>query len=242
MNQSFTLQQLQNLKLAGMALHYEGILSLPTHQHPDGHTLVASMAEAEILHRSNAKMKLYLQLSKLRYQAHLHELDYSKDRNLNQSSIQQLADCSYIKRAENMLITGATGVGKSFVACAFGQQACAQGHKVLYYNLNKFIEKIAQAKLEGNMNKLLDSLDRVALLILDDFGLMPLDDNTRLALLQILEDRYERKSIIIASQLPIASWYEYINQSTIADAIMDRLTSSAHRIELKGKSLRKKTK
>lgn len=242
MNYSITLQQLQILKLTGMTSYYEAILSLPSHQHPDGHTLVASMAEAEILHRTNARMRMYLKLSKLRYQAHIHEFDYSKERNLLESQIQLLADCTFIKRAENILISGATGVGKSFIACAFGQQACALGHRVLYYNLNKFIEKIAQAKLEGNMNKLFDALDRVALLIIDDFGLMPLDNNTRLALLQILEDRYHRKSIIIASQLPIANWYEYINQSTIADAIMDRLTSSAHRIELKGKSLRHKRK
>jgi DNA replication protein DnaC len=198
------------------------------------------MIEAEILHRTHSKTQLYLHQSKLRYQAHIEEIEYSKDRNLTKEMVLKLADCSYIHRAENILLSGATGVGKSFLACALGYQACAKGYKVQYHNLNRFIEKVAQSKLEGTMVKLLNQLEKTHLLILDDFGLTPLDGNTRLALLQLLEDRYAKKSIIIASQLPIAKWYEYIDQSTIADAIMDRLTSNAHRIELKGESLRSK--
>ena len=115
------------------------------------------------------------------------------------------------------------------------------GYKTLYLNLNRFTEKIMVAKLDGSFVKLLNQLDRASLLILDDFGLAPMDQNTRLALLQILEDRYNKKSIIIASQLPISKWHEYIAEPTLADAIMDRLMANAHRFELKGESLRKKS-
>jgi DNA replication protein DnaC len=241
MNTSITLQQLQTLKLKGMAQYYETLLNLPVHQHPEPHLLIGAMIEAETLHRNHSKTQLNLSQSKLRYQAHIEEIDYSKDRNITKDLVIKLSDCSYIKRAENILISGSTGVGKSFIACALGYQACANGYKVQYHNLNRFIEKVAQAKLEGSMVKLLNQIEKTHLLILDDFGISPLDSNTRLALLQLLEDRYGKKSIIIASQLPIQNWYEYINQSTIADAIMDRLTSNAHRLELKGESLRSKT-
>lgn len=126
------------------------------------------------------------------------------------------------------------GCGKSFLACAIGRQACAFGYRTLYFPMSKFLEKITVAKLEGTLLKLLSQIEKTHLLILDDFGLQPLDQTTRLTILQILEDRYGRKSTIITSQLPAASWYEYINESTIADAIMDRLSASAHRYELKG--------
>lgn len=242
MNTSITLHQLQSLKLKGMANCYQDILSQPLHLQPEPHALIASITEAEILHRTHTKTQLYLRASKLRYQANIEEIEISKERNITKEQLILLADCNYIKRAENILISGPTGVGKSFIACALGHQACSLGYKVSYYNLNRFIEKVAQARLEGTLGKLLNNLERTHLIVLDDFGLAPLDNNTRLALLQLLEDRYGKKSIIIASQLPIANWYEYINQSTIADAIMDRITSNAHRIELKGKSLRTKNK
>ena len=132
--------------------------------------------------------------------------------------------------------------GKSFLACAFGNQACVMGYKTLYLNLNRFTERIIHSKIDGSCIKLLNQIEKVSLFILDDFGLAPLDQTTRLALLQILEDRYGKKSIVIASQLPIAKWHESIGEPTLADAIMDRLLANAHRFELKGESLRKKTK
>jgi DNA replication protein DnaC len=160
---------------------------------------------------------------------------------LTRESIAALADCGFIKRAENILITGAAGCGKSFLACAIGRQACAFGYKTMYFSMSKFLEKITLCKLEGTLLKFLNQIEKVHLLILDDFGMHPLDANVRLALLQILEDRYGKRSIIITSQLPVANWYEYINESTVADAIMDRLSGVAHRFDLKGKSLRKKS-
>ena len=239
MNTSATLQQLRDLRLDGMARSYESVLQLPSHQHPEGHLLVAQLIDAERLNRLQNRTQLLLKLSRLRFATSLEELSFGKERNLSKDQIAQLADCSFIGRAENILISGATGAGKSFLACALGHQACVMGYRTLYLNLNRFIEKIMIAKLDGSFVKLLNQIEKVKLLVLDDFGLAPMDQNTRLALLQILEDRYGRKSILIASQLPIAQWHEYIGEPTLADAIMDRLFANAHRFELKGESLRK---
>lgn len=241
MNTTATLEQLKELKLQGMARSYEAVLHLPVNQHPEAHHLIAQLSEAERQNRVQYKTQLYLKLSKLRYAGSLEEISYSASRNLTKEQILQLADCSYIDRSENILVSGATGSGKSFLACALGHQACVMGYKTLYLNLNRFTERIMVAKLDGSFVKVLNQLDKASVLILDDFGLTPMDQNTRLALLQILEDRYNKKSIIIASQLPINKWHEYIAEPTLADAIMDRLMANAHRLELKGESLRKKS-
>ncbi|HYV91137.1 MAG TPA: IS21-like element helper ATPase IstB [Chitinophagales bacterium] len=242
MNTTITLQQLKDLKLAGMARNYESVLQLPLHQQPESHALIAGLTEAEIQNRVHYKTQLYLKLSRLRYQAMTEEISFGKERGLSKEQLQQLNDCTYIERAENILISGATGSGKSFLACALGHQACVMGYKTMYLNLNRFTEKIIHSKLDGSFIKMLNQIEKISLLILDDFGLSPLDQNTRLALLQILEDRYGKKSIIIASQLPISKWHESIGEPTLADAIMDRLLANAHRFELKGESLRKKNK
>jgi DNA replication protein DnaC len=242
MNTTATLQQLKELKLSGMVRSYESVLQLSTHQQPEAHALIAQMCDAEKQSRVHYKTQFFLKLSKLRYAATIEELSFSKDRNLVKEQVLQLADCSYLDRAENILISGATGSGKSFLACAFGYQACVMGYKTLYLNLNRFTEKLMMAKLDGSFVKLLNQLEKTSLLILDDFGLAPMEQNTRLALLQILEDRYAKRSIMIASQIPINKWHEAINEPTLADAIMDRLMANAHRFELKGESLRRKNK
>jgi DNA replication protein DnaC len=240
MNPQTTLEQLNSLKLRGMVTGYESVLTLPVHQQPEAHEMLADLTQKEVLARKNRKTEIFLRLSKLRYAATLDEITCSQSRNLSRQQIATLADCTYIQRAENILISGATGCGKSFLACALGHQACLMGFKPLYLNMNRFIETILLAKLDGTFIKVLNRIQRVHVLILDDFGLQPLKAETRLALLQILEDRYQRKSTIIASQLPINKWYEYLQDATLADAILDRLTASAHLIELKGKSMRKK--
>lgn len=240
MNANATVQQLKDLKLSGMVRSYESVLQMPVQKQPEAHAMLAQLCDAESQHRVHYKTQFFLKLSKLRYAAMLEEIAYTKERNLKPEQIASLADCAFIDRAENILISGSTGSGKSFLACAFGHQACVMGYKTLYLNLNRFTEKLMTAKLDGTFVKLLNQLEKTSLLILDDFGLAPMDQNSRLGLLQILEDRYGKKSIIIASQLPIAKWHEAINEPTLADAIMDRLMANAHRFDLKGDSLRKK--
>lgn len=241
MNTNENLNQLQQLKLHGMADSYQAIMQLPINKQPESEELLANLLQAEIQHRQHNRRALLLRLGKLRYQASIDQITCSPQRNLTKQQLAQLADCSYINRAENILVTGATGCGKSYLACALGNQACLMGHRTLYLNMNRFCERLAVSKLDGTYLKLLNYIEKIKLLILDDFGLQPLDHSVKLALLQILEDRYGKKSIVIASQLPIGKWHEYLKEPTLADAIMDRLSSNAHKIELKGESLRKKS-
>lgn len=240
MNKQTTLDQLQDMKLGGMMRAYQAILSLPMHEQPTLDVAIARLAEAELLHRKSRKTELYLKLSKLRYNAVLEQVHCSPSRNLTKETLISLAECSFIDRSENILITGPTGCGKSFLACAIGRQACSLGYKSIYLGMNRFLEKVTQSKLDGTYIKFLSQIEKTQLLIIDDWGLYPLDINSRLALLQVLEDRYAKRSTIITSQLPVAAWYEYINEPTLADAIMDRLSGNAQRLELKGESLRKK--
>jgi DNA replication protein DnaC len=240
MNTQITLDHLAELKLHGMARAYEAVLSMPLQDQPSINQFIARLAEAEIQDRTHKRTEKFLLQSKLRYNAVLEQVHCNPTRNLSQEKLMMVADCSFIERAENLLITGATGCGKSYLVCAIGRQACSFGYRTLYFGINRFLERISNSRLDGSFIKLLNQIEKTHLLILDDFGLHPLDGQTRLALLQILEDRYGKKSVIITSQLPINKWHEYIGESTIADAIMDRLTVNAHRIDLKGESLRKK--
>jgi len=240
MNSQITLDQLIQLKLFGMADAYKAVLSLPVQEQPSIHQLMARLTEAEMQNRVQIRTKAYIQQSKLRYNAVIEQIHCNTSRNLTQDSLMAIADCGFINRFENILITGATGCGKSYLACAIGRQSCSFGYKTLYFGMTRFLEKIAQAKLDGTFVKMLNQIEKTHLLILDDFGLHPMDKITRLALLQILEDRYGKRSTLIASQLPIDKWHQYIGESTIADAIMDRLSANAHRFDLKGESLRQK--
>jgi len=240
MNTQITLDNLAKLKLHGMAKVYQGILSMPVHEQPSPDQLMARLIEAEIQERASKKTQMFLKVSRLRYDAILENIYCNVQRNFTKENLLALADCSFIDRSENILITGATGCGKSYLACALGRQACTLGHRTVYFGMARFIERIAQSKLDGTYVKFINYLDKTKLIILDDFGLHPLDTITRLALLQILEDSYAKRSIIITSQLPVAKWYEYLDDPTIADAIMDRLAVNASKIELKGESLRKK--
>lgn len=231
---------MQQLRLQGMHHAYRSQLELPMNQQLEGHDLIAYLLQSEELSRANEKTAYYLKLAKLRLQATVEQIECSASRNLTKQQLAVLSEGRYLQEGENILITGATGCGKSFLACALGHQACLQGYKTAYLNMNRLIEKVTLSKLDGSYIKLLNHLERQTLIILDDFGLQPLTQEIRLTLLQLLEDRYGKKSIIITSQLPVSKWYEHINDPTLADAIMDRLTANAHRIELKVESMRRK--
>ncbi|MEO8666733.1 MAG: IS21-like element helper ATPase IstB [Ignavibacteria bacterium] len=239
MNNSTTLQLMRTLKLTGMADHFEASQKLPLHQQPSSEILIAQLLDAESMYRDHRKTKTAIHNAKFRYQANLNDVICNTQRNLNKEILSKLADTSFVDRGDNILITGATGCGKSFLASALGYQACMNGKKVAYFSLPKLFSKLKSDKLNGLFTKEIDRLENKNLLILDDWGLVPLDIHARLALLQIIEDRHQKYSTIITSQLPINTWHQYINESTIADAILDRIIHHAIRIELKGDSLRK---
>lgn len=240
MNTNETLQQMQQLKFHGMQSSYSLQLELPIHQQLEAHELIAQLIQAELLSRNNERTAYYLRLAKLRLPAVAEEVECSAVRNFTKQQLLTLLEGHYLRQGENILITGATGCGKSYLACALGHQACIQGYRTTYLNMNRLIEKINLSKLDGTYIKYLNYLERQTLIILDDFGLQSLNQDVKLALLQIMEDRYAKRSIIITSQLPVSKWYEYINEPTLADAIMDRMTAQVHRVELKGESKRKK--
>ncbi len=240
MNQQSTLEQLQELRLTGMAKRYEAIINQPVHQQPEPHAIVGLLTEAETGYRVYQRTQLYLRLSKLRYNATPDQINCTPGRGITKEILITLSDGTFIERSENLLITGATGCGKSFFACAMGRNACLLGHRTIYYSMNRFIEALSVARLDGTYIRWLNMIAKTPLLIIDDFGLQPLNHDMRLTLLQILEDRFAKGATIVTSQLPVNKWYEYINEPTLADAICDRLTANANKIELKGESLRKK--
>lgn len=226
----------------GMATLYQVITEQPLHQQPDAHTLLGMLSDAEHQKRLQQRTLLYLRLSKLRYHALAEEVNTGNERGITKEQLLQLCDGLFIQQSANILITGATGCGKSFLACAIARQACTLGYRAIYFSMNRLMEDLAAARLDGSYIKWLNHIAKIPVLVLDDFGLQPLDHPTKLTLLQILEDRYAKGSIIITTQLPVKNWYEYLNEPTIADAILDRLTANAHKIELKGESLRRTKK
>jgi DNA replication protein DnaC len=242
MNNKETLDQMRQLSLTGMAQAFEAVITLPTNQQLTADQLLAHLIHAEIEHRQHRKMETAIKNAKFRYQAALEELEYHHERNLDKNLILRLADTSFITRHENVLITGATGCGKSFIATALGYQACQIGLRVAYFSLPKLLQKLHLAKADGSYAKELTRLEKMDLLILDDWGLQPLDFNAKMAIMQIIEDRHGKSSTIITSQLPINKWYDYLVEPTLADAILDRILQHANRITLEGKSMRTRKK
>lgn len=230
-----------------LALHFPGMRKcwqtfMETHQCEtmsliDGLQL---MLQSEDDHRCHSRQTRLIKEARFRYRATLAETRFEAARGFDRQAIMALANGSYITNGDSIIITGATGTGKSWLATALGYQACMQAKTVRYYNLAKLLEAIDDARLAMSLSKLFDKLGQIDLLIIDDFGVKPLEGQQLLDLMEIIDDRYGRRSTIIASQLPVSSWYDVLKQNTTAaDAILDRIVHTATRFELKGDSLRK---
>lgn len=232
--------QLSQLQLHGMSRSWQALLETRKCHELSLSEGLEMLLQAEENERRERKFRRLQRNAFFRYQASIEELQCSSSRGLDKSLLSSLATGEYLTKGESLLISGATGSGKSFLASALGHQACAQGHSVAYFNVQKLLLKTKMARLDGTLIKFFEKLSKTHLLILDDFGLTHLEAGQRLDLMEIIEDRHGRASTIVASQLPVSSWYEIIGDATLADAILDRLLHASYRIELKGESLRKK--
>jgi DNA replication protein DnaC len=231
--------QLSRLRLNGMGRSWQALLET---RKQNELTLIEGLElllQAEEQERNNKRFDRLRMNARFRYQASIEELKLDASRGLDKGLVMTLATGEYLSKGEAVLITGSTGCGKSFLASAFGYQACAQGYKVAYYNFQKLLMKTKIARKEGTIYKFFETTSKTNLLIIDDFGLFHLDQQQQMDLMEIIEDRHGKSSTIIASQLPVESWYDVLGEETLADAIMDRLVHTAYRIELRGDNLRK---
>lgn len=233
------LNKLQEMRLHGMAKAFKETIETTRNESFTADELVHLLVEQEYDYRNNRRLDRYLQMAQFRYKANIEDV-ITTDNRIDKNHLQRLASCEFITRKENIIITGSTGIGKSFLASALGHQACILGYRVLYQHSSKLFGKLKIAKADGSYLKELAKIERQQVLLIDDFGLQPLDAQSRTSLMEIIEDRHGKSSTIITSQVPINKWHEVIGEQTIADAILDRLVHDAHRVELKGESLRKK--
>lgn len=237
-----TLNTMSRLKLHGMLSSYRTLMETRQYQELSAEESIDMLIQSEWEYRESRKINRHISQAKFRYGACIEEIDFTASRGLDRGRILRFADGDFIRKHENLLIVGPTGVGKSYIASAIGHQACQRGYKTLYFNAQKLFAKLKMLKADGSIAKEIARIERADLFILDDFGMQTLDATSRMNLMEIIEDRHGRKSTIIASQLPVAKWHDVIGESTVADAILDRMINAAHRIELKGESMRKKEK
>lgn len=234
------LTQLRQLKLSGMASALVSQFEHPgTYEGLSFEERLQLLADNESQDREQRKQQRLLKSAKLKIAANAQDIDYEHPRGLKQSMMASLLQCDWIKKSQNLLITGPCGSGKTYIACALGNTACLKGYRVKYYRISRLLLELAQSKADGTYNKALQALAKIDLLILDDWGLEPLKAAQRNDLMEIMDDRHESTSTALISQLPTEEWYQSIGDNTLADAILDRLMHNSHRIKMKGESMRK---
>ncbi len=238
-NNQATLQKLGQMKLYGMARALTNTMEAGNKSQFTADELISHLIDAEWDDRYNRKLTRLLKGARFRYKASFEEIDFTINRGLDKNQLLRLSNCQWIESHRDCIVTGPTGAGKSFIASALGHQACMYGFKVLYYPSSKLFAHLKLSRADGSYLKELTKILKMDVIILDDFGIEPLDANSRLSLLEILEDRHGRRSSVFVSQLPVTNWYEIVGDPTIADAICDRIIHNAHRIELERDSVRK---
>ena len=234
------LQKMKQMKMHGMAAAFKTSLEDGGKVNMTADEMISFLIESEWDDRNNRRIERRIRVARFRYKANVEQIDFKIDRNLDKNLMNRFCECSYIDKKENILITGSTGIGKSYIASALSNQACMLGYKVLYASTSKLFAMLKMAKADGSYIRETARIEKMDLLILDDFGMKPLDSHNRSSLIEIIEDRHGKRSTIITAQLPVGQWHDVIGEKTIADAVMDRIVHNAHRIEMSGESLRKR--
>lgn len=234
------LEKMRKMRLLGMHRAFKTSIENGKTEKFTADEMTSFLIDSEWDDRHNRSIERGMRNARFRYKSTIEQIDYNGDRGIDKNQIHRFADGSFIGKKENILITGSTGTGKSFLASAIGHQCCLLGYKILYTNATRLFAQLKMAKADGSAIKEMARIEKQDLLIIDDFGIQPFDHQSRLSLLEVIEDRHGKRSTIFTSQVPIKQWHDVIGEQTVADAILDRIVHNAHRIELKGESLRRK--
>ncbi len=234
-----TVEKLKEMRLKGMANAYEDQMQTPDITSLGFDERLGLLVDREQTERENRRLKTRLTKAKLKQDASMENIDYGAKRTLDKSQLLDLGSCRWLKEHNNLLVTGGTGIGKTYIACALAQKACREGFTTLYLRLPRLFGDLTIAKGDGRYSRLLTRYSKVDLIILDDWGITPMTGENRRDLLEILDDRYEKKSTLITSQLPVNEWHRYLEDPTLADAILDRVIHNAYRLDMGGESIRK---
>jgi len=233
-------QQFLTMRLPGMAAAYSELLENTNKGTMSFDDKLQFLLEREDVVRNNRLLERKLKIAKLKYNVGLEQISFTSTRGVSRETLLDLAHCKWIERKQNIIVTGATGVGKTYLACGLGHKACREGYNVLYIRLPRFLEQCLISRSDNEYVKTITKIGRVDVLILDDWGIGAMNEMQRKDVLEIIEERYQRASTIIVSQLPVKNWHELIGEQIVADAILDRIVHNSHRLQISGGSMRKK--